>query len=591
MLKARTGIHRWRGASLVATLLTVAAGLLGLLQAAPASADWTAASVTASTFTPTIGQTVTATLTSQNWNPMPANTLVRFSVGTTQVCQVTTSAPSSSQASCSFPWEGPNGQVLKATATNTLSTFQNISASSLYQTFQGTGTPVPASVNASIAYGQPGTFQVPPFKGGSASDITFSNPTVIAGAASDVSITSAGLLSLTPTASANWVMQIAVTETVTSGPNTGLTVQVVVKVLTPGGTDLTLPSWYFHNQAVAVQLPNLPAGHSPFYYSIVTPLPKAVEEADVSPSGVLTFAPSGLQTGTFTLAVLETLSPGPLSVGSKIYVHFTAGYGSVGVPLSNQLSTPIGQAPGGTFLFQGGEPVPPGLTLSTTGLLSGTPQQPGYSVPTVAYWVHGHTTLFTLPISINPGCAVAMDDAHSNNTVRCPGAPAGAGLLPNQPVTVQIPVIPGHPGREWSTRVYNCTPNCANVSVTQNGLLTFTPTLQPIQLPPGVLPEMDVWVDEGTQYEDWWNVTYSVADPKVGSPLLIEVMPPTGQSAGSFTLAPGSALPPGLSISATGLISGTPTEAGTWNTVLTYRIATLTNTPTTIPATITVAPS
>jgi hypothetical protein len=271
--------------------------------------------------------------------------------------------------------------------------------------------------------------------------------------------------------------------------------------------------------------------------------------------------------GTYSITVRATDAKGNLGV-RNVAVNVTPLYGDS--PISNTLSNslflpsavvglmsqtqlPVG---GGTPPYRWsltyGSP-PAGMTLSSSGLLSGTPSRAGFS-------------------SFN----VAITDANSNTielSVVLDVIPfeiitplTGIVVPPGQPFSLQLEAAGGSPGYIWTLQYPDCS--LGGLTLSPGGLLSGMPTDN------GNFGCYIV-VSDSTGASTTAFLAFSVAEPApIPPPRIFGPISVTG-SVGAFlstqlnivaadptvTAAPGSTLPPGLAINGKTL-SGYPTTVG-----------------------------
>jgi hypothetical protein len=229
----------------------------------------------------------------------------------------------------------------------------------------------------------------------------------------------------------------------------------------------------------------------------------------------------------------------------------------VGTAYSQQL-TAVGGTPPITFTTAG--PLPAGLTLATTGLLSGTPTAGGIS-------------LFTVDASDTSGCTTSKDYFIVVNPPGCPTIAIAPAVLANGQVGQnynQNLNASGGTGPYTFTFLTGELP--AGLTVAANGNVSGTP------IESGIFTFTVAATDSngctGTQ-----TITLSVFPTNCPLIVLFPSTLPDGHTGGgysqaltatggaapyAYTIATGS-LPPGLSLSTAGVISGTPTAVGSYS--------------------------
>ena len=281
--------------------------------------------------------------------------------------------------------------------------------------------------------------------------------------------------------------------------------------------------------------------------------------------------------GTYTFLVQATNAGNPSDYGTRqivIVVTPVQGfggmlpYGNVGTGYSQQLSTTGGVAPY-TWTLQAGSFLPPGLTLSASGLLSGTPTATG---------AYGFCVTVATQYNIysNYGCY------NLNIYGAGGGPPVSFGLSPDFGTT------------HWGTITYGLPANGGNG--------TYTWALVSGSLPPGVALRTDVPSYFNSNWQaglmgvatkpGTYNFTLSVSsagqtisqpftmritaldlqdaalpDAFVNTPFSYPFTPIGNAGTVTFTVNQNStngAMPPGLTLSGNGVLSGTPSASGNY---------------------------
>jgi hypothetical protein len=240
-----------------------------------------------------------------------------------------------------------------------------------------------------------------------------------------------------------------------------------------------------------------------------------------------------------------------------------------------------------------GSSLPPGMSLSAAGVLSGTPTSGGsYSaVITVSDSVSKTNASITLPFTVGFTTLVI-------STKTLPGGNYNATYAP---VTLAATGGSGNSANyswTWAAAAGSSLPMGLNLSTA--GVISGTPTATgSFSL---VVTVADSVSKTNTQATLTLSVTYaalSITTIAIPNGLLTAVYTPftlaaTGGSNSSanytwtWTAASGSSLPPGLALSSAGVITGSPTAGGTVSVV--FKISDSvsgTNTSTTLPVTVT----
>jgi len=292
-------------------------------------------------------------------------------------------------------------------------------------------------------------------------------------------------------------------------------------------------------------------------------------------SGTISGTPTGSGPYNYTVHVVDSTVGTPLTT-DKSYSFSVSGptlvvsptnppAGAVGFAYSQQLSTSGGTAPY-TYQLETGS-LPAGLNLSSSGLISGTPTAQG----TVTFKVRStdSTTISTggtwfitqdITIVINAAPTIVV------NPVTVPGGTvasaysatiSGSGGTGPYTFTISAGALPAGLSLNANTGSLSGTP-------TAGGTFNFTVKATDASSSPGPF--------NGTQ-----AYTLAVAAPTITLPATIlsdatlgaaysAALNPASGGTSPFTYAVTSgALPPGVSLSSAGALSGTPTAAGTYN--------------------------
>jgi hypothetical protein len=373
--------------------------------------------------------------------------------------------------------------------------------------------------------------------------------------------------------------------TITGTPTTAGTFVFVVSAFDPQFAQTATQSYsiaVIPNLAITTQttLPNATlgalysftfsatAGTQPYTWFIPNdtagPSPTAPPGLSLNNAGLLSGIPS--QTGTFIFLVQVndsdkinpqsdfrsfslTVSPAPTIVTAGVLPG-----GTVGVPYQTTLAVRDGSPPF-TWTLQTNF-LPPGLTLSGGGVISGTPTQGGnfaFTVQARDVWGSSVTTAFTL--AIIPKLLITTQSL-----------PDGAIGTP-YPANQRIAVAGGTPPYTFSV-TGNFPAGLALNSTT--GAITGTPTQ-------GGLKAFTAKVTDSAEITATQNLTINIVsivftttslpDGIVGTPYS-QAISVTGAAASvTFTVDSG-VLPDGITLGATGTLSGTPTKVGTFQFVV-----------------------
>jgi hypothetical protein len=309
-------------------------------------------------------------------------------------------------------------------------------------------------------------------------------------------------------------------------------------------------------------------GTAPFTFALASGSLPAGLTLNAS-TGVISGTPTTAGPFSFTVKVTDS-TPGQAAIATTSNCGITIAppalvalcapgtTGQVGVSFSSQVQASGGTAPY-TFTLNSGS-LPPGLTLSTSGLISGTPTTAGpFSFTVKVTDSTGGTAL----IAITPSCGIT--------------------IAPPALVAMCAPGTTGQVGVSFSSQVQ-----------ASGGTAPYTFTLNSGSLPPGLTLSTSGLISGTPTTAGPFSFTVKVTDSTGGTALTaitpscgITIAPPNmsaqcaaantgmvgvpysspitvtgGTAPYTFTLASGS-LPTGLTLNpATGVISGVPTTAG-----------------------------
>ena len=252
--------------------------------------------------------------------------------------------------------------------------------------------------------------------------------------------------------------------------------------------------------------------------------------------------------------------------------------GTVGGPYSDQLSATGGAAPI-TFSLANGSTLPPGLTLSAAGLITGTPTTAGTTNFTVkATDQNGSTASLPLSILINPALVIAPNTpppgtvgnlyadqfSATGGTAPLTFALANGSALPPGLKINNMGLISGIPTAAGTFPFTLTVTDAAGATKSINESILVNPA---VAINPNVPPPATV----GVPYSDQLATTGGTAPVNFA----ITQTGPAGLD--------------GLSLSANGLISGTPITAGT--VTFTVSATDRNGSSAFLPVTITVSPA
>ncbi len=372
-------------------------------------------------------------------------------------------------------------------------------------------------------------------------------------------LSSAGVLSGTPSGTGSFNFTVSATDSGAS-PISGSRAYT----LTVAAPTVTLPATTLPNgtagQAYSAAITQASGGIAPYTYAVTAgALPAGVTVN--SATGALSGTPTVTGNFSFTLVATDSTSgtPGQASRSYTLAIvaptltvaPSTLPSGTAGTAYSQTLSTSGGTAPY-TYALSSGA-LPAGLSLSSTGVLSGTPAVAGsftFVVGVTDAGSFGGSHAYTLSIAsptlaiTPPTLPAAAINASYSQALSTSGGTApysyvlNAGTLPSGMSLSAGGVLSGTPTTAGNFAFTVGVTDANAFTAAQAFTLTVaspTLTLSPPALPAGTA---------GSAYSQALSAT-------------------GGTAPYSYSLATG-ALPAGMSLSAAGVLSGTPTQAGSF---------------------------
>ncbi|HEY2090521.1 MAG TPA: putative Ig domain-containing protein [Thermoanaerobaculia bacterium] len=375
-----------------------------------------------------------------------------------------------------------------------------------------------------------------------------------------LTLSSGGVLSGTPLQTGSFPIVVTVTDS-NGCTGTGATYTLTIGCQTIGVTNPATTT----GTASAAFSQTFTAGNTigSVTFTTASALPAGLT---LSTGGVLSGTPT--QTGSFPIVVTATDANGCSGSGAT----YTLVIGCQTITVTNPAnSTGVVSAPFseqftqgsaiGTATFTTASSLPNGLSLSTSGLLSGTPLQSG-SFPIVVTVTDsngctGTSATYTLVIN----CQIITVNNPSSNS-----DPAGTALVAANFTFTQSGAVGGATFTTASTLP-------TGVTLTTAGVLTGTPSQG------GSFPIVVTVTDgngcTGTNSSYTLTITcpvITVTNPATSTGTVNVAFSQTFTQAGAIggaTFTTASALPAGLSLSTGGVLSGTPTQSGSFPIVVT----------------------
>ena len=376
-----------------------------------------------------------------------------------------------------------------------------------------------------------------------------------------LTLSPSGLVSGTPTATGTYSFTANVTDSQNPAAfgNGDFTITVGAGLVIT--TSILNPAFVFVGQAYGTTLAAA-GGVGPYTWSLAagSSLPPGLT---LYPNGQITGTPTLGGQYSFTAAVTDSESP-PVTVTAQftlfVILNVTTGPnlpgGYTGTPYSQQLSAAGGVAPY-SWQVTGGS-LPPGLTLSPSGLVSGTPTATGtYSFTANVTDSQNPAAFGNGDFTITVGAGLVITTSILNPAFVFVGQAYGTTLA----------AAGGVGPYTWSLAAGSSLP--PGLTLYPNGQITGTPTLGgQYSFTAAVTDSESPPVTVTAQFTLFviLNVTTGPNLPGgyTGTPYSQQLSAAGGVAPYSWQVTGGS-LPPGLTLSPSGLVSGTPTATGTYS--------------------------
>ena len=363
-----------------------------------------------------------------------------------------------------------------------------------------------------------------------------------------------GLIAGTPTAGGNFTFTLSGTDA--SNATASQTVTLIVNALTPTITTSALPNG---SVGTVYTAPALAAtgGTPPYTWTVSSgSLPAGLS---LSADGVVSGTPTAAGTSNFTVQVKDSLSQ---TATKALSITVVAGLsistaslpdGVVKVAYAAKVAA-TGGTPPYSFALSSGASLPPGLTLASTGDISGTPTTAGaYTFGINVFDATQKTASQTFKVTINPALAFTTTSLPAGTRGKSYSASIGAtGGLPAYAFAVTVGSLP------------------AGLSLAGGGAISGTPTASGTST-------FTVRLSDQTGTAVTQSFSIAIAEPVAGPAITTSSLPDgtvgaaynaslaaTGTSPLAWSVTAG-ALPDGLSLASSGALSGTPTAAGTFS--------------------------
>jgi hypothetical protein len=375
---------------------------------------------------------------------------------------------------------------------------------------------------------------------------------------SGLTLSAAGTISGTPTAAGTYTFAAKATDTTSPTPLAATQSFTVTVGPALAITTSTLPDGIAGSSYA--QILSATGGTSPYVWAVTTgALPAGLT---LTPGGGLSGIPTANGTFTFTIRATDSTSPTAQTATQALTLHLADGLTVTTTALPTALATtPYSQtlaATGGTIPYAwsiASGALPAGLTLSSAGMITGTPTTAGNTAfvvkatdttsPTAQAATQALSLMVASAISITtPSLAAGMVAKTYSQTVAATGGTAPytwavySGSLPN--------------GLTLSGNTISGTPTTA-------GTVTFTLQATDTTSPTPQTAASNLSITIGAAFS---IVTSSPLPTGLGgNPYSVQIQADGGTPPYTFALASG-APPSGLSLQADGTLSGIPAVAG-----------------------------
>lgn len=377
-------------------------------------------------------------------------------------------------------------------------------------------------------------------------------------------VSSAGVLSGTPSTAGTSTFTVQVQDSSTPAQSQSVGLTLVVSPAAATANPLSVNSVVFGPGQVgrAYNATLSASGGTPGYTWTITSgsLPAGLT---LLSNGTISGTPTTAETSSFTVTASDSGSPvqtkstnGSISISPSNLTITTTGLGSGknSAPYSAQLAA-SGGTPGYSWSVSSGS-LPTGLTLSSAGVISGTPNANG-------------TQKFTVTVA-DSGSPVQQQSAsfsiHISGTTLSIGSTALAAAQVGSAYSAALSVSGGTPAYAWSIASGSLP---AGLTMSSAGVISGTPIV-------GGTSNFTVQVSDSSSPVQTTTApatltvqasalaisSTTLGAAKMGAAYNAILSASGGTPAYSWSIASGS-LPSGLSLSSAGAISGTPSASGT----------------------------
>jgi len=388
---------------------------------------------------------------------------------------------------------------------------------------------------------------------------------------SGLTLSTAGMISGTPTISGTYTFGVTVVDSATKAQSKSVTYSIVVTPQPSVPTALSISTISLGSGQVGTSYSaSLSAsGGTPSYtWSLASGrLPAGLT---LSSAGVISGAPTASGTSTFAVQVKDSGSPAQTQSASESITVNAAAPSKLTITSTSLAGAKSGSSYSATLSASGGTPgyswsiasgkLPAGLTLSSSGAISGTPTASGTATFTVQVQDSGSPAQTA---SAQESIAVSSAPATLTITSTSLGAAQSGSSY-----SATLSASGGTPGYSWSIASGKLP---AGLSLSSAGVISGTATASgtatfTVQVQDSGSPAQTASAQESIAVSaapaTLTIMSTSLGAAQTGSSYSASLSANGGTPGYSWSIASGK-LPAGLTLSSAGAISGTPTASGT----------------------------
>ncbi|MBI4906336.1 MAG: putative Ig domain-containing protein [Acidobacteria bacterium] len=370
-----------------------------------------------------------------------------------------------------------------------------------------------------------------------------------------LTLTTGGVLQGTPTVPGTFSFNVQVSDSVGNVVSRGYTVTVTTSSLTIS-SNTPLNEALVGNSYTAALVASGGSGTGYVFTIVQGALPSGLT---MNNAGIISGTPTAFTVVTFTVQLADSLGTTvtksfTLAVASTLLIVTTVSPlpdANVGTPYAASISASGGV--GSSYVFTTTSTLPNGMTLAANGTLQGTPTQAG-TFPILVQVVDGVGGAANKPLTLTVTQNVV--------TITTSTLPSGAA---GNPYNATLTASGGGLPYTWQLTVGLLPPG---LTLATNGTISGTPTT------PGTynfrvrvrdVNNLTADADLSIQIVTFGITTLVLPDATVGAAYSMTLAAIGGALPYTWSVASGSTLPSGLSLSTGGVLSGTPATAGRFN--------------------------